>query len=361
MNHQDAMQHFIGVRAHRINAPHFQKMMKNALRLFVLLCCVIGLGTVPSIARAQACSDPGIATFSVPASILVDPTVPVGSLLTRISLSGTFVKGSTCTSSGPTMFYWQGAGGYLGNNLYDSGIPGIGMRFVNVATWPGSASSFTTYPPVPTGDSTTADTPLGLSPFYLDLVKTGPITSGGTLPAGVFGKMTGGSSPSGDLWQSYEWSTPLVIQLLKPTCSVATSSITVPLSAVSLSSFKGVGTTSPATPFNITLQCSGSIDGGSTTVYVTLTDQTNQVNLSTTLSLSTDSTATGVGIQVLNGTSVISYGPDADTIGNTNQWSAGSAENGTFRIPLTARYVQTAPSVTPGSANGRATFTMSYQ
>ncbi|MFS4513892.1 type 1 fimbrial protein, partial [Delftia tsuruhatensis] len=30
-------------------------------------------------------------------------------------------------------------------------------------------------------------------------------------------------------------------------------------------------------------------------------------------------------------------------------------------IPLTARYVQTQPSVTTGLANGRATFTLNYQ
>ncbi|WP_410913395.1 fimbrial protein [Pseudomonas sp. SIMBA_068] len=30
-------------------------------------------------------------------------------------------------------------------------------------------------------------------------------------------------------------------------------------------------------------------------------------------------------------------------------------------VPLAARYVQTGSKITPGSANARATFTMSYQ
>jgi type 1 fimbria pilin len=98
-----------------------------------------------------------------------------------------------------------------------------------------------------------------------------------------------------------------------------------------------------------------------TSVYTTLTDQTNPANQSNTLSLSASSTASGIGIQVLNGNTVISYGPDSSVVGNPNQWLAGSTGNGTFNIPLTARYAQTAPTVKPGTANGIATFTMSYQ
>jgi hypothetical protein len=35
------------------------------------------------------------------------------------------------------------------------------------------------------------------------------------------------------------------------------------------------------------------------------------------------------------------------SIGNTNQWLAYQTGNGSFAIPLTARYVQTAPNTTP--------------
>ncbi|MBV5323920.1 MAG: hypothetical protein J0626_00910, partial [Rhodospirillaceae bacterium] len=48
---------------------------------------------------------------------------------------------------------------------------------------------------------------------------------------------------------------------------------------------------------------------------------------------------------------------------NPNQWQAGTIPPNTCNhvIPLTARYVQTQPSVTTGLANGRATFTLNYQ
>jgi len=136
------------------------------------------------------------------------------------------------------------------------------------------------------------------------------------------------------------------------------------MGSVPVNSFSGVGSSSPITPpFPIDLACSGGDPGTSVKVYATLTDNTNPGNTSQVLSLTSDSTAQGVGIQVLKNGTVLGYGPDASTPGNTNQWEAGVVNVGTnnFRIPLQARYVQTGPNVTPGIANGRATFTMSYQ
>lgn len=57
------------------------------------------------------------------------------------------------------------------------------------------------------------------------------------------------------------------------------------------------------------------------------------------------------------------WAPLRRAVGNTNQWFAGSAVfwQGKLDIPLKARHLNTAPQVTPGKANGAATFTMSYQ
>ncbi|HDR9589065.1 TPA: fimbrial protein, partial [Burkholderia stabilis] len=113
-----------------------------------------------------------------------------------------------------------------------------------------------------------------------------------------------------------------------PTCRVTTPAITVPLGNMPASTFTGVGTFSPSKPFNIVLQCSGGNTGTATNVYTTLTDHTNPGNVSDTLSLAADATATGIGIQVMNGSTVIKYGPDSSATGNTNQWKAGEAGNG---------------------------------
>ncbi len=147
---------------------------------------------------------------------------------------------------------------------------------------------------------------------------------------------------------------------LKPTCSVTTSSVPMSLGQVTVSAFKGVGSHAGSATESIRLNCGGG--GGSTLdVFVTVTDQTQPANRTDVLSLAGGSTADGVALQLLRGPTLIRYGADSSAIGNPNQWLAGSTGNGTFTIPLTARYIQTGSSITPGTANGVATFTMAYR
>ncbi|TKK39238.1 adhesin [Pseudomonas fluorescens] len=123
--------------------------------------------------------------------------------------------------------------------------------------------------------------------------------------------------------------------------------------------FTGIGATSPPPPFNITLSCSGGDRNTAISSYVTLTDASRPENTSNILSLTPTSTASGLGIQILKDDVVLGYGPNS----SSNQWSAGTIAQGisVFQIPLSARYVQTAPHVSPGSANGVTSFTLSYK
>ena len=59
--------------------------------------------------------------------------------------------------------------------------------------------------------------------------------------------------------------------------------------------------------------------------------------------------------------SVVWFGADSSASNNHNQWFIGEYGNYTVTIPFKAQYYQRAAQVTPGSANGLATFTMSYQ
>jgi type 1 fimbria pilin len=152
--------------------------------------------------------------------------------------------------------------------------------------------------------------------------------------------------------------------VIPPTCSVTAPSIMVPMGNVPVSAFKGgVGSSSPPTnPFNISLTCAGGDGSTAVSIYTTLTDATKPANRTDTLTLTSNSQATGVGIQILKSGTPLKYGPDSSASGNTNQWLAGSATaNGQFNIPLTARYIQTLPAITLGSANAIATFTMNYR
>ncbi|RQO60198.1 adhesin [Variovorax sp. KBW07] len=159
------------------------------------------------------------------------------------------------------------------------------------------------------------------------------------------------------------WSAPILVTVRPAVlqCTTTTPQVAVPLGSIPKTAFSGIGSTTGTKPLNIDLMCSGGDPGDSKAISITLTDNTNPGNQSTTLSLTRDSIATGVAIQLLQGQTVIGYGPDSNLPGNPGQWSAGNSGAGVFRIPLSARYIQTGATITPGSANGRATFTMSYQ
>lgn len=331
-------------------------MMKKLIRIFAFFSIAIVLNAIPSIAQAQlAC--PYTTLMAPPSTIAFDPTVPVGTVLWSRGIQTQFrstssINGARWCPKGLTRFGITGSKPYLGNNLYETGIPGISYRFKMSDPVIGQQMCWTQYFP---GVCVIESGGMVNHTLSVELIKTGSITGGGIL-SGMFAHWY----YDGD-YATYSWGGSVVIQPTIPTCKVSTPSIAVRLRDVNVNVFSGVGKTSPNQSFDIVLQCSGGDTGTKTNIYTTLTDQTDPSNVSDTLSLTKDSTASGVGIQVLNGTTVIKYGPDSSAAGNKNQWKAGSTGNGTFTVPLAARYIQTAPAVKAGTANGRATFTMSYQ
>ncbi|HEY2752168.1 fimbrial protein [Phenylobacterium sp.] len=327
--------------------------MKNLTQILAYIGSVILLCSTPSISRA-AC--PEILYASGPAELRVDPSKAVGSVLTSITVTWPTTLAGPCARGSYTMVY-AGTGAVVmpnptGGNLYDSGIPGIALRMkfdyvdgiCSTAYWPVSCKVNNTTSLI-TGASMT-----------VELVKTGPISGSGVL-SGLFANWV---TDGGVVIAEHLWTTSIVVAPI-PTCAVTASPIEVPLGAVALSTLTGMDTTSPEKSFSIDLECSGGAPSLVTSVYVTLTDQTSPGNTSDILSLTPTSTAAGVGIQVLNGGVPVHYGLAPDVIGgDASQWFAGSAGNGTFTIPLTARYIRTLPVAKPGSANGVAIFTISY-
>ena len=192
------------------------------------------------------------------------------------------------------------------------------------------------------------------------LVATGPIASG-TIPANTVARyvLTNVNIDSPG-YASVNFADAVILPPQKPTCRVSTPSVVMPLGLVPSRDFKGIGSHAGSVSQNITLDCAGGL-GGNLDVWITVTDQTMPGNHSSQLSLNRTSTARGVALQLLNGGRLVSYGPDAAEAGNPNQWQVGSTGNGIVTIPLTARYVQTESTIKPGSANGLASFTMSYR
>ncbi|MEI5999724.1 type 1 fimbrial protein [Paraburkholderia bengalensis] len=144
-----------------------------------------------------------------------------------------------------------------------------------------------------------------------------------------------------------------------PTCSVTTTDITVSLPTVSVSAFKGVGATAGTTPFGLSLNCASNAKPS-----ISLTDAAAPSNESNVLTLSAGSTAAGLGVQVLYQMQPLPLGPMSYVYTGgtpvTNVTALGT-RSGAASVSFTARYIQTAPSVNPGTVNAVATFTMSYQ
>ncbi|MCP3017740.1 fimbrial protein [Cupriavidus basilensis] len=141
--------------------------------------------------------------------------------------------------------------------------------------------------------------------------------------------------------------------------SGATNAVVLP--ALVTHSLKEVGAVSNASAsFSIGVNCDTNVE-----LYATLTDASNPANTSDTLTLTGNSTATGVGIQMFRPgqTAAQRLGPDSSAKGNTNQWYVGgtSASNGTISVPLTAKYVKTEPTMKPGTVSALGTITFSYQ
>ena len=144
--------------------------------------------------------------------------------------------------------------------------------------------------------------------------------------------------------------------LTHATCSVNQTNVAVLMPTADTHAFSSVGAVATPQPFSLSFSCATGAK-----VSITLTDNVNPSNRSTALQLSSDSTARGIGVQILNSSGTpVSFGPDSATPGNTNQWLIGDSPNGMLQVPLTARYVRTG-AVSAGTVKALATFTMSYQ
>lgn len=318
-------------------------------------------GSAPAVAAVECTSSTGgplRVPIAVPDRILVDADLKVGATLASIPFNGRppGAPSITCRRDGLAVrvnySYHMTTGALVGDGItYTSGIPGIGLRikYPGNRHFPMRGAIGGTF--VPSSPGT----------FYLYLVKTGQITAGGTLSFAEVAEARTAPEHGDYPFVTYQLAGSVEVMPRKPTCTVASTHLQVPMKPVLQRSFTGVGSTSEAVPWALELNCGGGPDGSTVAVSGVLTDATAPTNRSATLTLSQSSTARGIGIQVLRNGRLVPYGPDSDASGAQSQWSAGNASNGAFRIPFTVRYVQTRSRVDAGTANGNATFTLSYR
>lgn len=328
------------------------------LNKYLLVAATMLLLAMPWAAQARCSSDypgQGAVVYNIegfdPGQL--NPNVATGTVLfTKIVpvVSGRVYR-ITCNSNIGDVLY-RGVTTTGTYKTYTTGIPGIGIRFKFHGAhkddyWP-QQDLFTV---------TTTALAQQVN-IVVELVKTGPIKTGGMIQ----GEVAEWFVPAhGFQFGSLRFEQAVIIDPTRPTCTVATPDVDVPMGTVSINEFNGINSFSAAQPFELGLDCAGGEAGITTSVYTVLTDKHNAANRTNRLTLSPESTAKGVGIQVLNKAQPVSYGPASSTIGTANQWLAGTTGNGRFTIPLAARYIQTEAQITGGSANGAAIFTMGYK
>jgi type 1 fimbria pilin len=283
--------------------------------------------------------------MSFAGSIAVARNAPIGTVLQSVSQGVGIYADVTCTVR--KVISVDGIPVPETPSTFQTNVPGIGVVFYETASWNGSWTK------APTVESLPATSGGKAHYTRADLVITGPVASGSLT---VLPTMT--TTFSGDCMSTVSGTQRLSSGTLitSSTCSVITSSIDVVLPKVFAVSLATAGSTTGASPLSIGLDCAKNVK-----IYLTISDASDFSNRTTTLSLAQGSSASGVGVQLVNGSTPVSYGPDSATAGTINQWFAATGTGGTIQIPLTARYVRTSGPLVPGTVKALATFTMSYQ
>lgn len=247
--------------------------------------------------------------------------------------------------------------------VFDSGIAGIGFIYAikdtNATNWvaPAAGEKLQAYPA--TGTATDGRTNIGYQVKF-QFVKTAEHLVSGTYTVPLT-YIAQASAVGSDVASASIYLNPVTITVMAASCTVNSGdNHTIDLGSISAAELPSVGSISTKKSFSVLLQCDEGV-----TVSGTLTDQTNSTNTSDIVSLTSDSTASGVGVQFFyNGSSSpVSLGPDSSAKDNTNQFTINSAltsANEAVSVPFSVGYIRTG-DMSAGTANAIASLTFSYQ
>ena len=241
--------------------------------------------------------------------------------------------------------------------IFETGVPGVGY-IIGLKDFKG-----TTYAPLQTGitQSYPAD---GTSGYAANLGWSAKVTfikTGTALKSGVYQTPTINAAIltayNNEVKTAQVIINPTTITVTASGCTVGTQSANVDLGTIDVRTLPTVGSTSPSGAFNVGLTCDANV-----AVNAVMTDQTTPSNTSSVVTLTGDSTASGVGVQFFyNGTGPLMMGPDSSAAGTTNQFFIQTTTAAqTLSLPFQAQYIRTGELI-PGTANALASITFSYQ
>ncbi|WP_458722451.1 fimbrial protein [Pseudomonas brenneri] len=276
--------------------------------------------------------------------------------------------------------------GPYANKVYKTNIDGLGVAFkINSLVMPGRGAKFSTNTKDCKFSSPCPVFTHNLTHFELILVKIGDVKPG---------VLRGGALPAVQLFLNVNTLKVLgyyveiagTIQIVSRTCS--TPDVVVPMGTHQTKEFTGLNSASGWQNFSIDLNNCPAFHGTYSTNVPSWTSQSGTYPSGVGTSGSRDNNslmfridAARVAINAPNGVlsldpSATDGAPAASGVGiqiatpnnapvpfGKNQSSGLSlrTSEGSYSIPLRARYLQTEKQVTPGPANASATFTITYQ
>lgn len=330
-----------------------------------------------------------------PANITVGPDMPNGTVIYRLDFqdpgtgTGAFTCGPGAFSVPQNLEYnstpmpltsWSGTP--FPNRVYQTSVPGIGAV----------VSSDLSNQALPTTAYTTAITGGGNYSFNirinatLSLIKIGNVSpgsiSGSNLPTVRLNLGTDPTLTNTTPIRVYNLSYAGTLNIVSKTCT--TPDVNVAMGSYEISQyFTGIGSATPWKDATINLlNCpvfygyynntsyNTSPGSGATTVNqavkntlnVKLTPSTAIINPSTFAvnSSTVAPAATGVGIQMGFGESPQQASPPIMMDFSKNITITLESNQSIVRVPLSARYIQTAATATPGRADGKVVFLINY-
>ncbi len=329
------------------------KRMKRFSLLLVFLLGLVGIGREAQASCSFTAGSTLTSTIALPTQLVVARNVSRGTILWD---SG-WVQGGTGTASilCNAWFYlkmqWNIPGlqpvSGMPNVFALPNLPGVGIR----ASWFwGSTGSPSDWAWIGQPDEWTANTTQAYilrSFLSVQLIAIGPVRSG----TQVF------SSPTINVWyDGLNAAQLLLTQTSVKTLALAcvTPDVVVPMGKHMNSEMTGPGTFTQATGFSLNLNdCPAGMDS----IEYQIDPVTAVVNSgNSVVALDGSSTATGIGLQLLDSTGTAAL--PLSTPMTVNGYNPGTG--GSYSIPLKARYYQTGSSVGAGKANTSVTFTMTY-
>lgn len=319
--------------------------MKKYLSLILKTTILLKLILLSSFTYA-ACTNMSPQTVSIPlGDMLVRADTQIGTRIFTSAIPGVGVYSYGCSgnvSFGLLMSYTAKLSSY-GQHVYDTPLAGVGIRVFNI-----NSSGPTFESPHRLLSASNSPESWFWASGYMELIKTGPITSG-VLPADTLAKVE--MLGTDGIYHDAVFINTTGGSVTVPACTISTPNLQVPLDDVLATSLKLVGTTAKPKVFDIGLDCEANARITAKFSGTKNTD-TNAVGVLQLANSGSAGVATGVGIQII-------YNKSPLALNNSFILKTSSGSQETF--PFTAQYYQTKSKVTTGSANAVATLDLTYE